>query len=162
MNWINMKHNYILPHFIQFKKSFFYRASLVAASGHLHYFVSLLFLTFPISPFRRNHLKCSIKKAVFKVLNIHVKPPMIESLFKKVQGWRAVTLLLNRDSNTGVFLWIFLFTNSYRITCFPFCIEIFSENDYNRKNITPIKIAGASSWIKGRVSGEFWWWTTRR
>ena len=53
-------------------------------------------------------------QAVLKVLNIHRKTPMLESLFNKVQGWRTATLL-NRDSNTGVFLWIFLFTNSYRI-----------------------------------------------
>ena len=106
MKRINMKHNYILPHFIQFKKSFFYRASPVVASRYLHYFLSLLFLTFP--HFRSSHQKCSIKKIVLKVLNIQGKTSMLESLFNKVQGWRAATLL-NRDSNTGVFLWIFLF-----------------------------------------------------
>ena len=102
-------------YFIPFNKSFFYRASRVAASGRLHYFLSLLFLTSSISPLRSSHRKCSIKKAVLKVLNIHRKTPMLESLFNKVQGWRAATLL-NGDSNTGIFLWILLFTNSYRIT----------------------------------------------
>ena len=68
MKWINIKHNCILPHFIQFKKSFFYRPSLVAASGHLHYFLSLLFLTFSVSPFRCSHWKSSIKKLFLKFL----------------------------------------------------------------------------------------------
>ena len=86
MKQINIKHNYILPHFIQFKKSFFCRASPVAASGHSHYFLSLLFLTFSISPFRSSHQNCSIKKAVLKVLNIHKKTSMLESLFNKVQA----------------------------------------------------------------------------
>ena len=81
-----MKPNYILPHFIQFKKSFFYRASPVATAGHLHNFLSLFFLTFYISPCRSSHRKCSIKKAVLKVLNIHRKRPMLESPFNKVQG----------------------------------------------------------------------------
>ena len=49
MKQANIKINYILPHFIQFKKSFFYRAFPEAASGHLHYFISSLFLTFFIS-----------------------------------------------------------------------------------------------------------------
>ena len=76
-----MKHNYILPHFIKL----FYRAFPVAASGHLHYFLSFLFLTFSISPFRSSHRKSSIKKAVLKVLNIHRKKSMLESLFNKVK-----------------------------------------------------------------------------
>ena len=86
MKQINMKHNYILPHFILFKKSFSYRASLVAASGHLHYFLSLLFLTFSISPFRSSHRKCSIKKVILEVLNIHWKTPMLESLLIKFRA----------------------------------------------------------------------------
>ena len=130
MKRINMKHNYILLHFIQLK--LFWRASSVTVSAHLNYLLSLLFLTFSTSLFRSSHRKCSMKKAVLKILNIHRKTPMLESLFKMVQGWRAATLL-NRDSNTGIFLWIFLFTNSYRITCFSFCIEIFSKNDYKKK-----------------------------
>ena len=85
-----MNHNYMLTQFIQFKKSFFYRASPVAASGHLHYFLSLLFLTFSISPFRSSHQKCSIKKAVLKVLNIQRKTPMLESLFNNIYALRAV------------------------------------------------------------------------
>ena len=66
MKRMNMKRNYILPHFIHFKKSFFYRASPVAASRHLHYFLSLLFLAFSISPFTSSHRKCSIKKLFLK------------------------------------------------------------------------------------------------
>ena len=58
-----MKHNYILPHFIKL----FYRASPVAASGHLHYFLS--FLTFSIFSFKSSHWKCSIKRAVLIILN---------------------------------------------------------------------------------------------
>ena len=34
MKQTNIKNNYILLHFIQFKKSFFYGAFPVAASGH--------------------------------------------------------------------------------------------------------------------------------
>ena len=51
-----------------FKTSFFYRAPLVAASGHLHYFLILLFLTFSISLFRSSHWKCSTKKLFLKIL----------------------------------------------------------------------------------------------
>ena len=72
----------------------------MAASGHLHYFLSLLFLTFSISP---EPPEVFYKKALFKVLNIHRKIPMLESLFNKLQGCRAATLL-NRDSNRGIFL----------------------------------------------------------
>ena len=50
------------------RKGFFYRASPVAASGHLCYFLSLLFLAFSISPLRSSYRKCSIRKAVLKVL----------------------------------------------------------------------------------------------
>ena len=115
MKQIDIKHDYTLPHFIQFKKNFCYRAS-VAASGRLHYFLSFLFLTFSISLFRSSHRKCYMKKAVLKVLNLHRKTPMLESLFNKFQYWRSATLL-KRDSNTGIFLWIFPFTDSYRKTC---------------------------------------------
>ena len=103
-----MKHNYILLHFIKF----FYRASLVAASGHLHYFLSLLFFTFSIFPFRSSHRKCSIKKAVLIILNILRKTSRLGYLLIKFIPATSLT----RDSNTGVFLLIFLFTNSYRIT----------------------------------------------
>ena len=103
-----MKHNYILLHFIKF----FYRASPVAASGHLHYFLSLLFFTFSIFPFRSIHRKCSIKKAVLIILNILRKTSRLGYLLIKFIPATSLT----RDSNTGVFLLIFLFTNSYRIT----------------------------------------------
>ena len=68
-----MKHNYILPHFIKF----FYRASPVAASGHLQYFLSFFF-TLSIFLFRSSHRKGSIKKLI---LNILRKTPPLESLF---------------------------------------------------------------------------------
>ena len=132
-----MKHNYILLHFIKF----FYRASPVAASGHLHYFLSLLFFTFSIFPFRSSHQKCSIKKAVLIILNILRKTSRLGYLLIRFIPATSLT----RDSNTGVFLLIFLFTNSYRITCFSFCIDIFSKKDYKRKNVTPIKRARTSS-----------------
>ena len=115
----------------------------MVASGHLHYSLSLLFLTFSISTFRSNHRKCSIK-AVLKVLNIQRNTPMWQSLFDKVQCWRPSTLL-KRGSNTGIFLGIFLFTNNYRITCLFFGTNIFSKNDCKRKNVTPIKRAHAST-----------------
>ena len=86
MKCINIKQNYTLLHFIQFKKSFFYRASPVAPSVHLHYFLSLFFLTFSSSPFRSSHRNFSIKKLFLKFCNIHRKTPMLESLFNKVQG----------------------------------------------------------------------------
>ena len=75
-----MKHNYV--HFIKFV----YRASPVAASGHLYYFLSLLFFTFSIFPFRSSHRKFSIRKAVLIILNILRKIPPLESLFKKVHA----------------------------------------------------------------------------
>ena len=83
--------------------SFFYRASPVAASGHIHYFLSLPFVNFSVFPFRSSHCKCSIKKAVLIILNILRKTPTFESLFNKVLGLRDATLL-KRDSNTGVLL----------------------------------------------------------
>ena len=129
----------------------------MAASWHLHYFLRLLFLTFSISPFKCSHRKCSIKKTVLKVLHIHRKTAMLELFFNKLKGWR-VSILLESDSNTSHFLWIFLFTNSYGITCFSFCIDAFNKKDYKKKCKTQ-KRARASSQIKGRVSGEFWWWT---
>ena len=98
----------------------------MAASGHWHCFPSLLFSTFSVSSFRSSHRKRSIKKAVLKVLQYLQETPILESFLNKVQGWRPATLL-KRDSNTGVFMWIFLFTNSYRVTCFSFCIDIFSR-----------------------------------
>ena len=72
-----MKHNY--NHFIKFV----YRASPVAASGHLHYFLSLLFFMFPFSS---SHRKSSIKKAVLIILNILRKTPLLEPLFNKVHA----------------------------------------------------------------------------
>ena len=101
-----MKHNYI--HFIKFV----YWASPVAASGHLHYFLSLLFFTFSIFPFRSSHRKCSIKKAVLIILNI-LRKHLCWSLFL-IKFMPATSL--KRDSNTGVFLRIFLFTNTCRTT----------------------------------------------
>ena len=48
---------------------------------------------------------------------------------------------------------------SAKITCaFPF-VMIFLAKMIKRKNVTPIKRTRASSYFKGRVSGEFWWWT---
>ena len=82
MKQVNMKHNYILPNFIKF----FYGASPVAASGHLHYFLSLIFFTFSVFPFRSSHRKCSIKKAVLIMLNILRKTPPLESLFNEVHA----------------------------------------------------------------------------
>ena len=56
------------------KKKFQHRCfslNMVAASGHLH----LLFLSFPISPFRSSHRKRSIKKLFLMFWNIHKKRP---------------------------------------------------------------------------------------
>ena len=57
MKQINIKHNYILHHFIQFKESFFDRVSSVVVSGDLHYFLRLFFLTFS-----KPHLEAVIGK----------------------------------------------------------------------------------------------------
>ena len=102
-----MKHNYILPHFIKF----FYRASAVAASGHLHYFLSLLCFTFFIFPFRSSHRKCSIKKAVLIILNILRKTPPLESLFNKVH----LCNFIKKETQTQVF--------SCEYSCSPMAIE---------------------------------------
>ena len=71
-------------------------------------------------------------------MHIHSKTPMPESFLDKVQGW-SPAILLERDSSTGTFLWIFLFTNSYRITCVFPSVDIFSKNDFKRKNVTTLK-----------------------
>ena len=96
-----MKHNYILSHFIKF----FYRASPVTASGHLHYF-----LTFSIFPFRSSHRKCSIKKAVLIILNI-LRKHLRWSLFL-IKFIPATSL--KRDPNTGI---------SCEYSCSPIAIE---------------------------------------
>ena len=44
------------------------------------------FKLFSISPFSSSHLKCSIKKAVVKVLQYSYEKTMLESLFNKVWG----------------------------------------------------------------------------
>ena len=79
---------------------FFYRASPVAASGHLHDFLSSLFFTFSIFPFRSSHRKCSIKKAVLIILNILGKH-LHWGLFL-IKFIPATSL--KRGSNTGIFL----------------------------------------------------------
>ena len=48
---------------------------------------------------------------------------------------------------------------SRKITCIFPSVLIYLAKMIERKNITPIKRTRASSYIKGRVSGEFWWWT---
>ena len=53
------------------------------------------------------------------------------------------------------------------LICSPVAVEsrvfpsvlIFLVKMIKRKNVTLIKITRASSYIKGRLSGEFWWWT---
>ena len=102
-----MKHNYILPHFIKF----FYTASPVAASGHLHYFLSLLFFTYFIFPFRSSHRKFSIKKAVLIILNILRKTPLLESLFNKVH----LCNFIKKETQTQV--------SSCEYSCSPMAIE---------------------------------------
>ena len=74
--------------------------------------------------------------------------PILESFLNKVQGWRPATLL-KRDSNTGVFMWIFLFTNSYRVTSVFLSVLTFLVDDYKKqkqtikKNVTPTKTVRA-------------------
>ena len=75
-----MKHIYI-SYLISL--SFLFRACPVAASGHL-YFLSFLFLTFSISPFRSSYRNCSMKKTVLKDLNIQRKKSILEPLLDKV------------------------------------------------------------------------------
>ena len=64
--------------------------------------------------------------------------PILESFLNKVQGWRPATLL-KRDSNTGVFMWIFLFTNSYRVTCVFLSVLTFLVDDYKKQKQTITK-----------------------
>ena len=45
------------------------------------------------------------------------------------------------------------------MTCVFPSVLIFLVKMIKIKNVTPIKRTRASSYIKGRVSGEFWWWT---
>ena len=57
----------------------------------------------PFFPFRR---RCSIKKAVLKNFAIFIRKSLCWRLFLiYLQAYKAATLL-QRDSNTGVFLWI--------------------------------------------------------
>ena len=122
-----------------FKKSFFHKPSSVAASGHLHYFLSLLFLTFFHFPFRSSYRNCSIK-----MFAISAGKHLCWSLFLITFNIEGLQHLLKRPAtstqqDTGVFLWIFLFTNSYSIICVsPSVFDIFSKNDHKRKNVKPI------------------------
>ena len=64
---IDVFHKTVVRFYYILKKSFFDRASVVAASGHLHC------LTFPFSTFRSSYRKCFINRALLKVLNISRK-----------------------------------------------------------------------------------------
>ena len=46
---------------------------------------------------------CSSKQVFLKICKFHTKALVLESLFNKVAG-PGPTILLKRDSNTGVFL----------------------------------------------------------
>ena len=55
---------------------------------------------------RSNHRRGSVKKGCFeKFCNIHRKTPVLESLFNKVVDLRPA-ILLKRDSNVDISLWI--------------------------------------------------------
>ena len=82
MKQVNMKNNYILPHFIKF----FYRASPVAASGHLHYFLQAPVVFY--------------KKTVLIILNILRKIPPLGLFLIKFMFATS----LKKSSNTDVFL----------------------------------------------------------
>ena len=56
-----------------------------------------------------------------------------------------------------VFLWKFLFTNRYSMTCVFPSVLIFLINEKRKEKLWHSKRADASREIKGRVSGEFWW-----
>ena len=86
-----------------FKKSLFYRVSAVVASGHLHCFLSLIFLSFSSSSFRSSHRRCSIKK-LFYSFAILTGKHLCLSLFLIKFRVEDLQHLLKRDSNTGVFL----------------------------------------------------------
>ena len=126
MKQINIKHSYILPNFIQFKKSFFYRAYLVAASGHLDYFTSFLF--FKLFPFL--HLEAAIGRVLWKKLfikfdiftgNSYVGVSLIKLRVEDCNNF------IKRDSNTGVFPWIFLFSNSVFPSVLIFLLKMITK-----------------------------------
>ena len=79
-------------------------------SFYLKNFSSLLCSTLSSSSLssrhKSSHLRCSIKKVVLKKFAIFTKRHLCQSHFSmKWQAWRP-TILLKRDSNIGVFLWI--------------------------------------------------------
>ena len=61
--------------------------------------------------FRSSHWRCSVKKVYLKLSEILQQNTCVESFFIKLQAFRL------RDSDTGVFLWNFLF----------FCETFFEE-----------------------------------
>ena len=109
-----MKHNYI--HFIKFV----YRASPLAASGHLLYFLSLLFFTFSIFSFRSSYRKCSIKKAVLIILNILRKTPLLEPLFNKVHACNFIKKRLQHRCFPEKYIIINCFKTRTKMRT-PFC-----------------------------------------
>ena len=84
---------------------------------------------------------------------------MMKSLFNKV---RAEGLqLYQKETPTQAFSCVYsrsptaIEQHVFFLLYGAFCIDIFSKNDYKRKNITPIKRTRASSQIKWRVSENF-------
>ena len=49
--------------------------------------------------------RCSIKKLLVKIRNIHGKTPVLKFLLNKAAAYKACNFI-KRDSNTDVFLWI--------------------------------------------------------
>ena len=62
---------------------------------------------------------------------------------------------------------LFSFFHFPSFICSPIAVEshvfpsvfTFLVKMIKRKNVTPIERTHASSYIKGRISGGFWWWT---
>ena len=137
-----------------FKKSFFHKSSSVAASGHLHIFSKFALFNFFHFPFRSSYRNCSIK-----MFAISAGKHLCWILFLITFSIEGLQHLLKRpatstqqDSNTGVFLWIFLFTNSYSIICVsPSVFDIFSKNDHKRKNVKPIIALAVFIFLKQKV-----------
>ena len=92
--------------------------------------------------------------------------PISSSLVSKCFSSLLLKTTFTLFSNFPLFSF-FHFPIFLLLICSPVAVEsrvfpsvlIFLVKMIKRKNVIPIKRTRASSYIKGRVSGEFWWWT---
>ena len=92
--------------YIYINFGFFVYSKIVATHAHAGHTFMVKFWQVSNIVLKRNYQRCSIKKAVLKNLAILLAKHLCWSLFLiNLQAYKPATLL-QRDSNTVVFLWV--------------------------------------------------------